>query len=332
MVGWGIIGIGNHADNRMAPAIGRAQGAELRGVFSRDQERADAFAAKHGASRAWSDLDAMLADPGIEIVYIGSPHPVHAEHAIAAVRAGKHVLCDKPMATTLEQCEAMIAASATAGRMLAVGFNQRYSPPHRRLQEFVASGRAGDLVLARTEVSAFASPARADSWRGVGTASGGSLLNTAPHSLDLLRYVTGQDVVEVAALADDPEREELTVAGLRLTGGVMATLISSRRMPFRKSAISLHGSQGYLATEGTITYDVSGMVTIETKDGVEVEAFGPPAPGVDQFTLEIEQLSRAVRGEDNPLATGRDGLENLRTILALQESTRTGRAVRIEPS
>ena len=123
MLGWGIISTGLHPENKIAPAIARADGAELAAVYSRDRLRAEAFAERHGARTAYDDLDAMLADAAVDAVFISSPNSLHAQHGIKAAAAGKHVLVEKPMTTTLEDGVALVQACRSRGSNWGLGSN-----------------------------------------------------------------------------------------------------------------------------------------------------------------------------------------------------------------
>jgi 1,5-anhydro-D-fructose reductase (1,5-anhydro-D-mannitol-forming) len=330
-VGWGIIGIGRHSDARMAPAIANSQNARLVGVYSRDQGRADAFAAKHGAARAYSDLAAFLADPTIEAVYIGSPNDVHCEQTIACLRAGKHVLCDKPLAMTLDECRRMLAAAEEAGRLLATGYNNRYQPGHIIVRDLIQSGELGEVVFIRCDCGNAGLLRHAD-WRYRAERGGGSLLNIGSHAADLLRYVTGKEVELVAALddADDLGVDELSVSSLRLDGGIFAQLLSSRRLPYPDNGIVVHATKGYLRTKGTVSYDIAGQVDVTLPNGTRRYQFAPHRPGYDVYVAEIEQISAVILEGGTLLATGHDGLEGVRLLEAIATAGAKRRVVRIE--
>ena len=121
-IGWGIVSTGRHPDTKMAPAINEADGASLAAVMSRDMGRAEAFAQKHGSASACDDLDALLRDPAVDVVYIASPNALHAEQTVRAAQAGKHVLVEKPMALSVDDAQRMIDACDMAGVRLGVGF------------------------------------------------------------------------------------------------------------------------------------------------------------------------------------------------------------------
>ena len=130
--GWGIVSTGKHPDIKIGPAIAAATGGELVGVYSRDQQRADAFAQKHGARAAYCQLADLLKDSRVDGVFVSSPNALHAEHVVQAAEAGKHVLCEKPMATTIADAVRMLQACRRAGVTLGVAFNLRQHPAYIR--------------------------------------------------------------------------------------------------------------------------------------------------------------------------------------------------------
>src|SRR5438128_10042124 len=151
-LGWAIITTGLHADLKIAPALNATPDAELVAVYSRDQGRAEAFAQKHGAKVAYSDLEALLCDSRVEAVFIASPNALHATQTLAAARAGKHVLVEKPMATTLDDAVAMVRACRDAGVKLGVGYHLLQHPGQREVQQLIDQGGIGHVALAQGEM------------------------------------------------------------------------------------------------------------------------------------------------------------------------------------
>src|SRR5262249_33515317 len=147
--GWGIVSTGKHPDVKIAPAMATGDGGELAGVYSRDQHRADAFAQQHDARGAYSQLGDLLKDPRVDGVFVCSPNALHVEHVVQAAEAGKHVLCEKPMATTIADAVRMVQACRRAGVTLGVAFNLRQHPAYIRARELVAAGTLGRIVLAQ---------------------------------------------------------------------------------------------------------------------------------------------------------------------------------------
>lgn len=127
---WAFVGAGRHAQLWLAPAMERATNATPAGVWSRQLQTAETLASRHGLPRVYRSLDELLADPEVDAVLISTPNYLHAEHAIAALRVGKHVLCEKPMAIDVSQALAMTRAAREAGRLLGIGFHLRHRSPH----------------------------------------------------------------------------------------------------------------------------------------------------------------------------------------------------------
>src|SRR2546427_3216246 len=213
-LGWGIITTGMQADLKVAPALNAAPEAELVAVYSRDQGRAEAFAQKHGATAAHSDVQALLRDTRVEAVFIASPNALHATQTLAAARAGKHVLVEKPMATTLDDAMAMVRACRDARVKLGVGYHLRQHPGQRAAQRLIAQGVLGTIALAQGQwgfgVRGQDGPPPRTGLRQwwddpdlIGGAS--TMMGTGVHVIDLLRFVLGQEGTEVAGLAHGPE-------------------------------------------------------------------------------------------------------------------------------
>jgi len=150
-VGWAVVSTGRHPDQKMAPAINAAHNAEIVAVVSRDLARAQAFAAKHHAAAAYDDFESMLRDPRVDVVYLASPNFLHAEQTLKAAQAGKHVLCEKPMALTVEECQRMVEMCQRQKVSLGVGFHLRHHPGHQRLRQAVRDGVLGTVALAQAQ-------------------------------------------------------------------------------------------------------------------------------------------------------------------------------------
>ena len=150
-IGWAMIGTGR-VHRWMAPAIKEAKDTQLVAVLSRDRARATAFAEDHGIERSYDSLDELLRDPEVDVVYVASPNAHHALQTIKAAEAGKHVFCEKPMASTLGECRSMVEACEKHGVKLGLGLQFRQHPAHRKAREIVASGELGQLVFANAQV------------------------------------------------------------------------------------------------------------------------------------------------------------------------------------
>ena len=153
MMRWGIIGLGRIADTEIAPAITTSPHGELRGVVSRDQGRADAFAGRHGAARALTSFDELLADPEVDAVYIATPNALHAGQVVVAAAAGKHVMCDKPLALSVADAQRAVAACEEAAVQLGITFQTRFHDHFGRFREVIQDGSLGEIRVVQVEMS-----------------------------------------------------------------------------------------------------------------------------------------------------------------------------------
>jgi 1,5-anhydro-D-fructose reductase (1,5-anhydro-D-mannitol-forming) len=286
-LGWAIAGTGAIARSRMAPAIARH--GRIVAVVSESAERARDFAAATGAARARTTLEEALADEAVEAVYVGTTNEQHAEQAIACLRAGKHVLCEKPLALTLEDADAMIAAAEAAGRMLAVNHHLRASPALEALKTQIAA--IGTPRLIRMFHRCHVRPERSANWRFTDPARGaGAILDLSTHTADAIRYITGREIAAVTGHAA-PDGIELSVAGtMRLDDGTLVSFADWYSPQPTASAIEVHGEGGTLTADGVL----------DGRDGTPYER-----------TVELFSAGA-------PAATAADGRASLAVALALR--------------
>ena len=264
-LGWAIISTGLHVDNKIAPAITATPEAELVAIYSRDQGRAEACAQKHGAKAAYSDMRALLQDSRVQAVFIASPNALHAQHAVQAAQAGKHVLAEKPMTTTLEDAIAMVRTCREQRVKLGVGYHLRQHPGHRETRRLIAAGTLGTVALAQGQwgfgVRGQDGPPRHTGLRQwwdepamIGYAS--TMMGTGVHVVDLLRFVLGQEVTEVAAISDGQTAqrplEQVLAMALRFDGGTIATVCCGRRLPDSRNDLTVYGSLGRIVGAGAL--------------------------------------------------------------------------------
>src|SRR5262245_54538985 len=258
--GWGLVSTGKHPDIKIAPAMAAADGAALVGVYSRDQGRAEDFARKHDARAAYSRLGDLLKDARIDGVFVASPNALHADHVVQAAEAGKHVLCEKPMATTIADAVRMLTACRRAGVTLGVAFNLRQHPAYLRARKLVAGGTLGRIVLAQAQW-AFGvrgrdgSPPRTalTQWWDTPELIGGAstMMGTGVHSVDLLRFVLGVEEGEITVGADGQTAtrplEQLACLTLRFGNGTLGQVVASRLLPDSRNDFRVYGITGLIA-------------------------------------------------------------------------------------
>jgi 1,5-anhydro-D-fructose reductase (1,5-anhydro-D-mannitol-forming) len=341
-LGWAVISTGLHVDQKIAPAINATPDAELVAIYSRDQGRAEACAQKHGAKAAYSDLGALLRDPRVDAVFIASPNALHAQHALQAAQAGKHVLCEKPMTTTLEDAVAMVRACRACGVKLGVGYHLRQHPGLRQARRLIADGVLGTVALAQGQwgfgVRGQETPPPRTGLRQwwddpelIGYAS--AMMGTGVHVVDALRFVLAQEIVEVAAISDGqtPSQplEQLLAMALRFERGAIATVCCGRRLPDSRNDLVVYGSLGRLIGRDALWESRQGTFEV-VSEAIHTTDTYPPQP-LANFIDELDDFHRAIREDREPAANGLDGLRVVQVTLAMIASARDGRTVRLEP-
>lgn len=331
-VRWGIIGAGDIARKQTAPAIKAVRSATLEAVMRRDLQAARAFAQEFGAAKAYDRVEDLLADPAIDAVCVATPVHLHAEQTIAAARAGKHVLVEKPMAMSTAECRDMIQACRQAGVKLMVCYYQRFNLRHIKARELVARGALGQVTMAQArQVNLY--PASASSWRQQPERSGGgALMDVGVHCIDTLRFILGE-VEAVTALVDTlafnyPVDDTATVL-LRFRGGAQGVVSVAFSVPFvdEINFLEVCGTGGRLWTAPLQSKDSRGTLRVTTPTGDEQHAF-------EQNTHQamIEAFNRSLEhGEPVPVP-GEEGLQGLAVVEAAYESARTGRTVQLAAS
>jgi 1,5-anhydro-D-fructose reductase (1,5-anhydro-D-mannitol-forming) len=327
-VGWGIVSTAGIADEEVAPALAELDGAERVGVTSRDLGRAQEFAEKHGARLATTSVDELFEDPEIEIVYIATPNSLHASEVIAAAAAGKHVFCDKPLATNVADAKAAVDACSEAGVKLGINFQTRYYPPTAEIVEVVRSGALGEILLVDCAMAPGRFPFR--NWRTDKELAGlGTLNNLGVHAFDFIRYVLGAEVVEATALFDverKSELESLAVSTLRFDNGTLANVVVSQAIPHYRADVAFYGTEGKIVGTSIIRPDRDATVAITI--GGEERATESRTSGGFAGVLAAFQHSVTDNTEPNP--SGIDGLRSVELTDALVRSAREGRTIELE--
>ena len=340
-LGWAIIGTGLHPHLKIAPAMAISKGADLVAVYSRDRDRAEAFAAEHRARAAYDSVDDLLKDSRVEAVFVASPNYLHAEQTIKAAGAGKQVLAEKPMATTVDDAAAMVRACREHGVKLGTGFHSRYHPGHIMGRDLVAKGTLGPIRLAqsqwgrgvRGQRERVARTGLHQWWEQpelIGDAS--TMMGSGVHALDLLRFMLGQEVTEVAAITDGQTTqqplEHLAALALRFDGGTIATVICGRNIPDTRNDFDLYGTDGRVSGTSTLWEERQGIVEVISETLNQKEVY--PNDALANYIDQLDSFQQAVERDEEPTATGIDGLQVVRVTSAMIESARTGRTIKLE--
>lgn len=329
-MGFAIIGTGIFADGRIVPALTRATNCRPVAIVSRDRERAAAFASEHGLPSAYDDLSAALADPRVEAVWVSVPHNLHRGVVEAAARARKHVLCEKPLATTVDDGRAIVAACRRAGVALGTGFHLRHHPLHKEMRRLVQAGALGQVQLADGEWSLESPLSNASAWRRDPEVSGGGIgTGTGVHVIDLLRFVLDDEVAAVSAVAapapGSGQVETQLVATLQFRSGTLATVRCVRPVRAPANDLVLEGTAGSLIGRGTIDEITRGRLEAGR---IDANLSGVPA-GTEMYAAQVQSFVEAAYRGDDPDASGNDGLTAVRITAAMYESARTGHITRL---
>lgn len=311
-VRWGIMGLGRQAE-RVAAAFAETTGADLSAVASDDHERARAFAERFGVPAVAESIDELIRRDDIEAIYLATPNHRHSMEAQTALRAGKHVLVEKPMALTRQEADEMRRAAAAAGRYLGVGFHLRHRSTIQEARRIVQDGTLGVIRRIQMEWS-IGTPGETtlpplpahQRWReDPALSGGGALMARGVHLFDVIRFVTGQEILETTGMTDphpDTGVDITAVALLRLVAGY-AVVETSRTVPFAANEIRISGSLGRFTIRGALAPGTEESIEIETAAGARHLHF----PGTNAWARQLEDFAAAVRGESHFGATADDG-------------------------
>ncbi len=320
---WGLLGTAR-INRALIPAIRASARNRLLAVASRSAEAASASAREWGIERAHGSYEALLADPEIDVIYVPLPNGLHAEWTIRAVRAGKHVLCEKPLAVTVDEVDRVTAAAREAGVVVAEAFMYRHHPQTARVRELVASGALGRVRFVRGTFSF--SLTRPHDVRLDPALGGGALWDVGCYPLSFARCVLGQEPLEATgAQHTGPSGVDLTFAAqLRFPDDVLAQFDCSFEAPFR-TVMEIVGEEASLLVTEPFKPGVGAQLLLNRGD--QSETIEPPA--AELYGGEVEDLADAVLLGRPPRVSLGDSRANVAAIVALLLSARENRPVRI---
>ena len=330
MLRWGLIGASTIGREWMVPAIGAHPDSMVAAVASSSPERARRYADELGIPIAHASVADLLAEPTIDAVYISTTNEWHEPQVLAAVVAGKHVLCEKPLALSLDSAHRMVAASAAAGVVLGTNHHLRNAATHRKIRELIEIGAIGRPLAARVFHAVFLPP-HLQSWRiDRPDAGGGVILDITVHDADTLRFALGDEVAEVTAMTANQGMgraglEDAVMGVMRFRNGVIAQFHDAFTAPHAFTGFEVHGSEGSLYGRDVMTQRPVGTVSMR-RDGNEEEV---QVDHENLYERSVRCFNAAIRGEGEPAATGADGVQSLAVALAVRGAAETGQTVRV---
>lgn len=324
-----VIGCGAISKSHFV-GIADTEEAELVAVCDVNIEQAEVAAKQYGV-RAYSDYEQLLSQSDIDVVSICTPSSLHHEQTILAARAGKHVICEKPLAIKLEHALEMVDECERQGVRLATVFPRRMSPAARYAKRLIDEGRLGQLSLCSGHAKFYRDQAYYDSagWRGTWAwDGGGSMMNQGIHTVDMLQWLAGP-VESLYGYSHNVLRsievEDTSVTALKFASGALGmleTTTTAHNQPDHQIVI-----QGDL---GTLVLTGNELTKLDIRGGGEqLPAFVPPAKRIGGHTQQIQDMARAILEDREPIITGRDGVHSLAIILGTYESQRSHREVQL---
>jgi 1,5-anhydro-D-fructose reductase (1,5-anhydro-D-mannitol-forming) len=330
-IGWGLIGASDIAKTRMIESINGQPDSAVVAVMSTNDERAKRYAAENGIARYYSSVDALLADPDVDVVYISTTNERHKSEVSLAAKSGKHVLCEKPLALTLLDAREMLQTCQQAQVVLGTNHHLRNAVTHRALRRLIKEGAIGKPLAARVFHAVYLPP-RLQGWRLDKPESGGGvILDITVHDADTLHFALDDDAEEVVALSG---RQGLAQGGLedtvlgviRFRNGLLAQFHDAFTIKHARTGLEVHGSEGSLIGEDVMTQEPSGRLFLQREDKREEIDLGKHE---NLYAHQVRHFNAAVKGQGTPFTTGEDGVRSLAVALAVLESTKTGQRVAV---
>jgi len=319
---WGLLGTAR-INRALIPPLRASAGNRLLAVASRDPATAGAYAAEWGIGRAHGSYEALLADPEIDAVYVPLPNHLHAEWTIRAARAGKHVLCEKPLALSPAEVDAMEVAAREAGVVVAEAFMYRHHPQTLKVKALVDDGAIGVPRFLRGTFSFTLD--RPDDVRLRPEWGGGCLWDVGCYPLSFARFVLGAEPVEVTGsqVLGPTGIDETFAAQIVFPGGVLAQIDAGFRSAFR-TQVEIAGTRGTILVPQPWRPEGQPIRLVRGDQAEDVAVGGP-----DRYLLEIEDLAECARTGRAPRVSLAESRGNVAAIVALLESARSGRTVRM---
>jgi predicted dehydrogenase len=328
-LGFALVGLGSLSTNQIAPALQKTKNCRLAAIVTGTPAKAEAWKAKYnipdGSIYNYDTMHRMADNKDIDVVYIVTPNALHAEHTIKAAKAGKHVLCEKPMEVSTAKCQAMIDAVKKAGRQLAIGYRCRFEPHHREMARLAQSRELGEVRIIESGFGfQIGDPTQ---WRlKKALAGGGPLMDVGIYSLQSAEMIAGEYPIAVSAMESktDPVKfkdvEETMTFELKFANKISAYCSTTYKVNGinRTTAFAERGSFGL-----TPAFNYDGIKGWRS-DGKALSFTEP-----DQFATEMDDFASCIMSGKPTSVPGEMGLRDIRTLMAIYEAARTGRTIRL---
>ena len=317
---WAVLGTAGIAKGQTIPGMLQAENCELYAIAGRSLEKANAYQEEFGFTKAYGDYDELLADPQVEAVYIPLPNQLHHDWAIRALKAKKHVLCEKPLAPTAKEAEEMIRCANENGVLLMEAFAYLHSPYVCALKEIVDSGVLGEIRY--IETAFITSDYDVSNIRMRKETFGGALYDLGCYNTSLILRLLGEEPesVQASAVYSDRNVDRLTTGILTFKGGTSAAFTCGMVLPTdmnqRLDRLQIHGTKGKIVSDVEYNQEGECSFTVVTEEGTQVRK----VTARQNYALETEQFGRCIRQGETPFVSNEFTMMNSRTIDRLLES------------
>jgi len=330
-IGYAVVGLGSIAEISVLPSFRKSKTSKLVALVSRDESRAQTLGAKFGVKHCYSyeNYDQCLSQPVVDAVFITSVNNAHAEQTIRAANAGKHVLCEKPMATSVEDCQRMVDACRKNNVRLMIAYRKYFEPGSVALKKLVTDGKLGRLRHIFSSYTEIVDPGKAKTWQlNQKVAGGGSLVDLGIYCVNTMRWLAGSSPIDATAhrWTEDPQRfsEVEDNIAFRLThpGGLVCQGTSSFSS-MAASFVQVHGDQGWAALNPAFAFEEERRLFGKIRG----EWFEQKFKVIDEFALELNAFAESIHRGSDPEPDGMEGLRDMATIEAIYRSAQENRTV-----
>ncbi|MCY4186014.1 MAG: Gfo/Idh/MocA family oxidoreductase [Rhodobacteraceae bacterium] len=326
---WGLIGASTIAEQFMIDAIESQQGNKVAAVLSGDAERGQAFANKNGIGRSTTDIDELLEDQSIGAVYISTTNEKHYPQAIKSLAAGKHVMCEKPLAMHIEDACEMVSAATRANVVFATNHHLRNAGSHLKIKELIAEGRVGEVQAIRVGHAVYLPP-HLHGWRINNPQAGGGVIpDIVVHDADTVRFHLEEDPVDVVAIERSESLgknvEDSVMSIWQMPSGILVETHEGFTVRHAGTSYEVHGTEGSIFARGIMTQQPVGEILLRRENQTEVQQFS----GHNLYHRSMRLFMEAIKKGKSPSATGTDGIKSLAVALAVKEAATSGQRVKV---
>jgi len=321
-LGWALIGASNIARSYMIDAIRAQVDSHIVSVLSSDKERGQIFAKEHGIANAYTDIDTLLLDENVDAVYISTTNELHHEQVLKAAKAGKHILCEKPLALNLDDAKNMVAACEEYGVTMATNHHLRNSAFFIKVKEMISQGDIGQVQYIRV-FHAVNLPENLKTWRLNSNDGGGVVLDITVHDADTLAFILDEYPNKVTAISDCNKHgvESSVMMVWQYESGVLAQIHEGFNTNHAETGIEILGEKGSLVGTKCLTQEACGDLVLNQRD--DNGKLISKSIEIAHHNLYIEGTRRfvdAINNEGTPAATGTDGVKSLGVALNVKRA------------